>query len=142
MYKSKYTTVETQNASEGLSNGLDKAKERISNPEGMVKDISKIERQRKDQNKQTNRRYKNCGTITKGNIHAFKTITALTSLDSCQTSNQRSRELEQGKLYHSQASGNQRRSLERRTHIHTEEQIRITINFSPKGSKQESEGNM
>lgn len=93
MYKSKYTTVETQNASEGLSNGLDKAKERISNPEGMVKDISKIERQRKDQNKQTNRRYKNCGTITKGNIHAFKTITALTSLDSCQTSNQRSREL-------------------------------------------------
>lgn len=53
MYKSKYTTVETQNASEGLSNGLDKAKERISNPEGMVKDISKIERQRKDQNKQT-----------------------------------------------------------------------------------------
>lgn len=52
MSKSKWTTVEMQNPSEQLISRLDKTAKRNPNLEGMVEDISKTERKRKDQNKE------------------------------------------------------------------------------------------
>lgn len=121
MPKPKYTLVEMQTASAGLITGLDKATQRVSNLEGIAKRYYKL-RKRDTNTERTQEQW----NITKGatcmlwNIRQtlLKTIMPLKTLDSCQTSHQRSRELRTScskfphkqteKSFHSQALGNQR----------------------------------
>lgn len=60
MPKPKYTLVEMQTASAGLITGLDKATQRVSNLEGIVKRYYKLRKEI-----QTQREHKNSGTLQK-----------------------------------------------------------------------------